>query len=261
VKVTPISTPAVLLRAHDYGDSSRILRFYTRSHGLVSVIAKGVRARQGQGTASMGSFASGELTAYLKANRDLHTMKDFSCRRMREGLGRDMLRFAAASAVAELVLAHTEQESHEALFVALEGALDRLESAQAIDLPGIALSGLWTLVEALGFAPQLDPCVRCGAPLGGSDVGRFDFGAGGVRCPDCAQNAAGPRIGPIARAQLAALVAGEPRGVLTHTRQHLGLVADFVTYHVAAKPLKSFRFLGDVFPREAGDTARHPAAL
>jgi len=258
--VAPISTPAVLLRAHDYGDSSRILRFYTQSNGLVSVVAKGVRGRQGKGASSMGSFASGELTAYVKGNRDLHTMKDFSCRRMREGLGRGMLRFTGASAVAELVLTHTEQESHEALFVALEGALDRLEVASDVELPSVVLSALWTLVEALGFAPRLDPCVRCGARLGESDVGRFDFASGGVRCPDCARGAAGPRVGPVARAQLAALLAGEPPGSLTHSRQHLGLVADFVTYHVASKPLKSFRFLVDLLPVEASVPAEHPTA-
>jgi len=259
--VTPISTPAVLLRAHDYGDSSRILRFYTRGHGLISVVAKGVRGRQGKGASSMGSFASGELTAYVKGHRDLHTMKDFSCRRMREGLGRDMLRFAGASAVAELVLAHTEQESHEALFVALEGALDRLESARNVDLPVVVLAGLWTLIEALGFAPQVDACVHCAVLLGETDVGRFDFAAGGVRCPECAQGAAGPRIGPIARSQLAALVGGEPPAALTHSRQHLSLVADFVTYHLAPKPLKSFRFLGGLLPNEAGAAVEHPAAL
>ncbi|HAC04511.1 MAG TPA: DNA repair protein RecO, partial [Gemmatimonadetes bacterium] len=38
--MAPVSTPAVLLRSHDYGDSSRILRFYTETHGLLSVMAR-----------------------------------------------------------------------------------------------------------------------------------------------------------------------------------------------------------------------------
>ena len=36
--MAPVTTPAVLLRAHDYGDSSRILRFFSRDHGMVSVM-------------------------------------------------------------------------------------------------------------------------------------------------------------------------------------------------------------------------------
>lgn len=241
----------MLLRAYDYGDSSRILRFYTRGHGLVSVVAKGVRGKLGKGATGVGSFASGELTAYVKSHTDLHTMKDFSCHRMREGLGRGVLRLTGASAVAELVLAHTEQESHEELFVALEDALDRLEEVPDEELPAVVLSGLWTVIEALGFAPQVEPCVRCGSALGPEEVGRFDLAAGGVRCADCAEGAAGPRIGPVARGQLSALVAGELPIDLTHGRQHLSLVSDFVTYHVASKPLKSFRFLADLLPADA----------
>jgi DNA repair protein RecO (recombination protein O) len=246
--VAPISTPAVLLRAYDYGDSSRILRFYTQGHGLVSVVAKGVRGRLGKGGAGLGSFASGELTAYVKSHRDLHTMQDFSCRRMRDGLGRGMLRFAGASAVAELVLSHTEQESHEGLYLALERALDHLDSVPDVELPAAVLSGLWTVTEALGFAPQVEPCVRCGARLGATDIGRFDLAAGGVRCPRCAEGAAGPRIGPIARGHLARLVGGELPADLTHSKQHLSLVSDFIEYHVASKPLKSFRFLAGLLP-------------
>ena len=242
--------PAVLLRAYDYGDSSRILRFYTRGHGLVSVVAKGVRGKLGKGATVVGSFASGELTAYVKSHRDLHTMKDFACHRMREGLGRSVLRLTGASAVAELVLAHTEQESHEGLFVALEEALDRLDRVDDGELPAAALSGLWTVVEALGFAPQVEPCVRCGTPLRADEVGRFDLGAGGVRCERCAEGAAGPRIGPIARGQLSALLAGDLPADLTHARQHLSLVSDFVAYHVASKPLKSVRFLAGLFPAD-----------
>ena len=249
--MAPLSTPAVLLRAHDYGDSSRILRFYTQAHGLVSVVAKGVRGRMGKGTTGVASFASGELTAYVKSHRDLHTMKDFTCRRMREGLGRDMLRFAGASAVAELVLAHTEQESHEALYQTLEAALDRLEHVDRASLPAAVLAGLWTVTEALGFAPQVHACIRCGSVLGEADVGRFDLAAGGVRCPACAEGAAGPRIGPVARGQLAALLEGRLPETLTHCRQHLGLVSEFVAYHVASKPLKSFRFLGSLLPEDA----------
>jgi len=249
--VAPISTPAVLLRGHDYGDSSRILRFYTREYGLLSVVAKGLRDRLGKGATSLATFASGELSAYVKSHRDLHTMKDFACIRTREGLGRGMLRFAGASAVAELVLAHTEQESHEALFVALERALDHLEGVSDGEVPAGVLTGLWSVVEALGFAPQVEVCVRCGTPIGESDVGRFDVAAGGVRCPDCAEGAAGPRIGPIARGQLVALVAGDPPKELTHGKQHLSLVSDFVEYHVVSRPLKSLRFLGSLLPDEA----------
>ncbi|NNK62687.1 MAG: DNA repair protein RecO, partial [Gemmatimonadetes bacterium] len=38
------TTDAVLLRAHAYGETSRVLRFLTRDRGIVGVMARGVRS-------------------------------------------------------------------------------------------------------------------------------------------------------------------------------------------------------------------------
>jgi recombinational DNA repair protein (RecF pathway) len=118
------------------------------------------------------------------------------------------------------------------------------------DLPAVVLGGLWTLIDALGFAPQVESCVRCGRTLGADEVGRFDVVSGGVRCQACADGVNGPRMGPIARAQLVSMLAGEPPAALTHARQHFSLVADFVSHHVVAKPLKSIPFLTGLLPAE-----------
>jgi DNA repair protein RecO (recombination protein O) len=249
--VAPVRTAAVLLRAHDYGETSRILRFYTRDHGLLSVVARGVRGKSGKGATTLASFASGELSAYVKPHRDLHTMKDFHCTVLRERLAADVLRFAGASAAAELVLSHAEQEPQPGVFDALEQTLDLLADAPSERLPGCVLASLWTITESFGFAPQLDPCVRCDTPLAPDEVGRFDFGAGGVRCAACGEDAAGPRVGPIARAQVETLLAGGVPDDLAHPRRHLALVTDFIAYHVVTKPLKSLRFLGSAMPADA----------
>jgi DNA repair protein RecO (recombination protein O) len=248
--VAAVTTRAIVLRAHDYRDSSRILRFYTEAFGLLSVVAHGVRGRTGKGSGSASSFATGELTAYVRPQRDLHTMKDFTALTTRDALARDTLRFAGASVATELVLAHAEQERHDGLFEALERALDRIESAAADDLPAVVLGGLWTLIDALGFAPQVHSCVRCGNELGPDEMGRFDVVSGGVRCAACADVANGPRMGPIARRQLSALLDGETPP-LTHARQHFSLVGDFIAQHVVPKPLKSMPFLTGLLPADA----------
>lgn len=253
--MVPLTSVSILLRGYDYGDSSRILRFYTREFGLLSVIAKGVRGRSGKGRTTLSSFSTGDLTAYVRPDRELHTMKDFECTRLREGLGGDVLRFAGASAAAELVLAHAESERQPGVFEAFERALDGLAETPPARLPEVVLAGLWTTTEAFGFAPQLDPCVCCDAPLGDDEVGRFDFAAGGVRCHRCADGTAGPRVGPVARRQLAELLAGILPDDFAHARRHLALVSDFIVFHVASKPLKSLRFLNGLFPDDPGAVA------
>ena len=71
-----------------------------------------------------------------------------------------------------------------------------------------------------------------------------------MRCAECSEDAAGPRVGPIARTQLVTLLAGQVPVGLSHTRRHLGLVSDFLAYHVVSRPLKSLRFLGSMLPSD-----------
>ncbi len=249
--MAPVTTRAVLLRAYPFGETSRVLRFYTDDRGLMGVVARGVRSRTGKGSTTLATFASGDLTVYVRPHRDLQTMKDFSCTRLRADLGADVLRFAGASAVAELVLSHADhEEPHPDLFRALESALDALSEVDSPLVPSACLAGLWQVVEAFGFAPQLDPCVHCGRPLGDGEEGRFDLAAGGVRCAACCEGAAGPRVGPGARRQLARLLEGDVSSPITHARAHLALLSEFVTYHVASRPLRSIPFLGDLLPQE-----------
>jgi DNA repair protein RecO (recombination protein O) len=248
--MAPVGTRAILLRAHPYGETSRILRFYTEGHGLLSVMARGVRGRSGKGGLTLSTFASGELTAWVKPQRDLHTMKDFACTRLRSGLGASVLRFAGASAVAELVVAHADQDPHPRLYTALEDALDGLDQSPEAAVATAALAGAWRIVEAFGFAPELDACTRCGARLGPDEIGRFDLAAGGMLCGACGEGSAGPRVGPGAREQLRALLAGRTDPPVTHARRHLALLSDFVAFHVAQRPLKSLRFLADLLPTD-----------
>ena len=102
---------------------------------------------------------------------------------------------------------------------------------------------------------MLNDCVGCGRLLDDA-VGRFDFDAGGVRCPSCLEGApaaGGPRIGPQARRQLLGLLGGREDPV-RRPRAHLRLLSDFVTYHLSgARPLESFRFLAGVLPSRPGD--------
>ncbi len=249
--MAPVTTRAVLLRAYPYGETSRVLRFYTDHHGLLGVMARGVRGRSGKGGTALSTFASGDLIVYLKPQRDLQTMKDFSCTRLRGELGSDVLRFAGASTVAELVLSHADhEEAHPDLFEALEAALDALVEVPADRVPTACLAGAWRVVEAFGYAPQLEPCVRCGRELGPEEMGRFDFAAGGVRCAACAEGSTGPRVGAGARTQLERLLAGDLSEPVSYPRRHLGLLQDFVTYHVASKPLRSLTMLGSLLPAE-----------
>ncbi len=242
-----VSTPAVLLRSFNYSETSRILRLYTRDLGLVSVMAKGVRRSGARGQGGLDTFSRGELTAYVRPTRDLQTFKEFAVEEAGGSLGRDVLRFAGASVLAEIVLLHAGPDPSPQVFDRLTNALRRIDAEPREGIIGVVLAEGWMLVTTLGYEPQIDLCVQCGREPGGTEVLRFDFSAGGVRCSDCAADHSGPRVGPGARRQLAALLRGSVPEALGKPRAHLRLLHDFVTYHISgSKPLKTFRIFGSV---------------
>jgi len=240
-----VSTPAILLRSFDYSETSRILRLYTQDLGLVSVMAKGIRRSGARGQAGFDTFSRGELTAYVRPTRDLQTFKEFAVEEAGASLGRDVLRFAGASVLAEIVLVHAGPDPSPRVFERLTNALRRLEDEPRAGLVAVVLAEGWMLVTTLGYEPQIDRCVHCGRVPGTSEVSRFDFAAGGLRCSDCAVDHSGPLVGPGARQQLSALLQGTAPEELGKPRAHMQLLHDFVTYHLAgSKPLKAFRVFG-----------------
>lgn len=244
-------TPAILLRSHPYSDSSQILRFYSRDAGVVAMVGKGVRKAGGKHGASLSTFAEGPLSFYYRDSRDLQTYKEFSAQRPRMGISRDPLRLAGASVLGEMVLQHAGAEGNPGLFQKLSAGLDRMADIEAPDFLPVLLIELWGLVGELGYAPEVSGCVLCGRELLERELGRFDFAAGGIRCPDCLEGGQGPRLGPKARGQLLGLLHGNLSEQIIRPRAHLRLVSDFITYHISGgTPLRSMDVLATMVPKD-----------
>ncbi len=243
-----VTTPAILLRSYPYSESSLILRFFTPDLGIVGVMARGARSRRRGAGTPLDTFAEGALTLYVRAGRDLQTLKEFSVTESHRALAGHLVRFAGASVVADIVLHHAGEEANQPLYDCLRTSLAVLGTVDEDSLVAAALAAGWRTVVALGYAPSLEACVECGRVLETDEMGRFDFGAGGLRCSACAPpSSSGPRIGPGARAQLEELVGGSLPASLRRSGAHLRLLRDFVAYHVSGKgPLASFQFLMEV---------------
>jgi len=242
--VSLLATPAILLRSYPYSETSQILRFYTESQGLLGAMAKGVRKSGGRRGGSLSTFSEGTLNVQFRETRELQTFRDYSPSKTRRGLATDPLRLAGASVLAELILQHAEAEGNSVLFEGLGRGLDAIEAGAQEELLATLLVHLWSLIRVLGFAPLIRECVACGKILEGEEMGRFDFGAGGLRCPSCQGEIPGPRLGPGARAQLLAMQEGRAPEELIRPKAHLRLASDFITYHISGgTPLRSMAIL------------------
>jgi DNA repair protein RecO (recombination protein O) len=241
-----LATEAIVLHVFDYSESSRILRLATREAGMQSVLARGARRAKSRFGTALDLFAQGLAQLYVKDGRDLQTLSAFDLTRTRPGLGRDLGRFAGASAIAELVLRFAAvNEAHPSLFDALAVALDRIADAESPRASEAALAGAWRLVAELGFAPSLDACSLCHTPVTDAEPLPFSHVAGGIVCAACARlhPGGGRTLPPPARSCIAAWSAARRVGPLEprEARAHQRLLREFLQEHLAdGRQLRAF---------------------
>ncbi|HEX8395689.1 MAG TPA: DNA repair protein RecO [Longimicrobium sp.] len=252
-----VSTRALVLQSFPYSETSKILRLYTWEHGLLSVMAKGALRPRSRYGGVLEPFTEGQAAFYLKPGRDLHTLSGFDLVRSRQALGRSLVGFAGASLLAEMVLRVGAEEAQPALYAALAGAWDAIAgAADGAEALAASLAGAWTLIGLMGFAPQLDECVVCGAEVQPADPVRFDAVAGGVACTRC--RPAGRVLEPESRSELRVLLAGEvPAGGVGRPGTHRALLRAFLDAQVAHD--KPFRAL-DLFLENASAARPAPPA-
>jgi DNA repair protein RecO (recombination protein O) len=176
---------SLVLQSFPYSETSKILRLFTREAGLRSVIAKGALRPRSRFGGVLEPFTEGIAHFHLKEGRDLHTLSGFDLIRSRQALGRDLVAFAGASLVAELVMRFATEEPHEDLWDAVQESFDAIMAAEGQGTERAALSAAWHVVALLGFAPQTEMCIACGRALDDDEPVRFDAEGGGTTCREC----------------------------------------------------------------------------
>jgi DNA repair protein RecO (recombination protein O) len=237
-------TEAVVLHAFDYLESSRIVRLATREAGVQSVIARGARRSRSRYGTSLDLFASGTAELQVKDGRELQSLTSFDATKPRAGISLALERVTAASALAELMLRFAGGDAGEALFDALERALDDICFATGAATCDVTLGGAWHVIAQLGFAPSIDACASCDAELVADVSARFSHPAGGVLCERCAAGGGGSRSLPAsARDALRAWLAGGAASLSSDAERkaHQRLLREFLGEHLTdGRPLVAY---------------------
>lgn len=177
----------------NYLETSRILRLLTRDAGVVSVLARGARNSKKRFGTALDLFAQGTAQLQLKPGRDLHTLMAFDIDHPRAGLSTSLPRFSAATALAECVLRVVHNEAAPGIFEGVVLGLDQIASADPEQALSAGLGALWQLVSEVGFAPTVDVCANCHAPLSAEEDAVFSHVTGGALCERCARSSLGGR--------------------------------------------------------------------
>lgn len=219
-----LSTPAVVLRAVDYGESDRIVTFLTRDAGKVSGIAKGAKRSQRRFSGALGLFSLVNLHYRTRAGAELVFLERAQLLVPWKGMLDSLERYAAASHVVEVADKMTaEQEVGDDLFRVVVATLRRIDRAE----PGPATLRLYELatLAACGYRAELSRCVRCRQPFATvAATARLAPSAGGAACGRCADpEEAGEAISPAALACLGRMQAEVARATAIMRRDSAAL--------------------------------------
>ncbi len=257
--MTALDTDALVLHLFDYRETSRIVRLVTRDAGVVSVVARGARRPRNRFGAALDLFASGVAHVAMHRSGDLHALHAFDATRSRPELARSLDRFAAAAMLGELCLRFAPGAETGAVYDVAVAALDTVGIVPPTDVAAAALAGAWRLVAEFGFAPTLDRCAHCHAPIAAEESVAFHYRAGGALCARCARNARGGRRLPAgARAMLAGWLAERPAAPPSgpEARAHARVLREFLEEHLGdGKPLRAYLAWEERLAHHAGEAA------
>lgn len=172
---------AVVIRAWKLGEADRIVSLFTRGHGKVRGVAKGVRRTRSKFGSRLESMCHVAVQLY-QGRGELETITQVETIDRFVSLRRDPDRFARASAMLEAIDQVTlDREPDAELYRLLTRALATLDRDES---PLVVPAFFLKLLAHDGVQPQLDRCVRCNAE---GPLVAIELLEGGVLCPDCRQ--------------------------------------------------------------------------
>ncbi|MEJ6020079.1 DNA repair protein RecO [Corynebacterium sp. H113] len=173
----PFRDRAIVVRRHDLGEADRIIVLFTREHGLVRAVAKGVRRAKSRFGSRLSPFV--EIDALIYPGRNLGTINSVdTIRTWAAPLVDDYARYTCACAVLE-VAERLVLEPDPQLWDMTVGALDNVTTYT----PGLALTSyILQAMQHTGWAPSLFECANCGKA---GPHHAFSPALGGAVCTNC----------------------------------------------------------------------------
>lgn len=258
------SSPAIVLRSWDYGESDKIVSFLTRDFGKVRGIAKGAKRSRRRFLNVLEPFTLVQLRFQERPHSPLAFIHACDWVYVFRDVSRTLAKIAHAFYLVEITDELTRDgDDSLPLFDHLRSGLHFLERGSASTEFLVAFE--LTLLRLAGYQPALDRCQRCGdrPPSGRPDRGNGRWGFsprdGGVLCRGCcgfrreAVPVSPEALGILIHFQKHGWREGEtPRFSPPALRETRGVVPLFIQYQISKK-LKSAAFLEGSLRREPGE--------
>ena len=241
-------TPAIVLRAHPYGESDRIVSFLTEKHGKITGIAKGAKRSRKRFVNSLEPFSLVDLRFQDRPHSNLVFIVAADLLLGFNNLISSLERIAFASYMVEITDGLIGDRDDNALvFHHLKSGLSFLaeQGTSLLFLTSFELK----LLRLTGYQPVLVGCKSCGKERESGLTVQWHFNPteGGILCERCCRSTRdGLPVGAAALAALADLHKGEmlsgasmPSSVLGEIRR---VLLRFIQFQIG-RELKSAPFL------------------
>jgi DNA repair protein RecO (recombination protein O) len=229
-------TSAIVLRGRTYGEADRILTLFSTERGKIDAIAKGVRRTKSH-LAGRLEFAN-EVLLGMHRGRNLDVVVSAEIQTAHWQNLVEPERFAAANLIVELIDAFCEPDlplpDVYGLLSAALRALGQSDDPLAM-VPRFSLR----LLDALGLAPPVDACIRCGASVEGKTAW-LDLEQGGFAGEECRvtwREVLSLDENDIANLRcVAAPAGGDVRPAMRANRRVAQAIESLVNYHLGRRP-------------------------
>ncbi len=146
-----IKTEAIILRCRNYREQSKLVTFYSKTHGKVQGLAKGVRDIKTRWGGALQSMASLNIMFYYKENRTLHLISGAEHLVSYNSIFEDFEKMKIGYRIVELA-AQTTEDGHEntAMFTLLSESLNTLNNATK-NYVNVLFNFELSLAKILGF--------------------------------------------------------------------------------------------------------------
>ncbi|MBI2809128.1 MAG: DNA repair protein RecO [Planctomycetes bacterium] len=184
---------ALIIRASDFSETSRVVTLWTRELGKARALAKGGRRLKSNFDVALDLLTVCGIVLLRKSSGNLDLLTEARVEERFPALTQDLSALYAAYYIAEMLSDWTQDhDPHPSLFDEVVATLRNLGQPGILTGPCLAHFEL-VLLRELGYGPALDFCADCGEtfssplPLGDGGSLRLAFSAagGGVLCETC----------------------------------------------------------------------------
>ncbi len=181
---------AIVLRSLDYGESDRIITFYTDDFGKLTGIAKGARRSKRRFPNALELFSLSNILFSIRSGGGMALIESCDVINHYSGIRANLEKTLVASYFIDLTAQFTsEGKKNRNLFQLLQNSLEIIDAGNCSD----TITRLFELhlLKLKGFEPVLDRCIICKTPVNEIEIAYrtrpllFSLSGGGIKCPKC----------------------------------------------------------------------------